>query len=95
MSLALTSPRINLDFSRNLAQMSYFVGSIGFLPYVTGQIIPDPSLRLGSQVLKLGDQGWLEHVTYGNLQRTYSNTVTVLALVQSNPLKVHFLSFFL
>lgn len=57
LRLALTSSRVNLDFSRKLTQISFFVGNIGFLPYITGQIVPNSTLKLGSQVLKLRDQG--------------------------------------
>lgn len=95
LRLALTSSRVNLDFSRKLTQISFFVGNIGFLPYITGQIVPNSTLKLGSQVLKLRDQGWLEYVTFSALQTNLSNTGSFLGLIQSNPLKVHFLSFIL
>lgn len=93
LSLALTSSSINLEYSRNLAQASYFVGRIGFLPYITGQVSPSSALVLGGQVLKSRDQGWLEYVTYSSLSSNISQTGGLLHLIQSNGLKIHFLSF--
>lgn len=93
LSLALTSSSINLEYSRNLAQASYFVGRIGFLPYITGQVSPSSALVLGGQVLKGGDQGWLEYATYTSLSSNLYQTGGLLHLIQSNGLKIHFLSF--
>lgn len=93
LSLALTSSSINLEYSRNLAQASYFVGRIGFLPYITGQVSPSSALVLGGQVLKGRDQGWLEYATYTSLSSNLYQTGGLLHLIQSNGLKIHFLSF--
>lgn len=93
LSVALTSPGINWNYSKRHAQLANFVGSIGYLPIISGQIVPHSSLVLGNQVLKTRDQGWLEYVTVSSLYTNFSRRGGILNLIQNNSLKIHFLSF--
>ena len=93
LSVAITSPAINWVYSKNFTHAVNFIGSIGFLPLISGQIVPSSAIRFGSQILQTGDQGWLEHVTSSSLRFNSSQRGGLLNLIQSNSLKIHFLSF--
>merc|ERR1711911_563904 len=80
-------------YSKNFTHAVNFIGSIGFLPLISGQIVPSSAIRFGSQILQTGDQGWLEHVTSSSLRFNSSQRGGLLNLIQSNSLKIHFLSF--
>lgn len=93
LRVALTSPGINWVYSKNFAQTANFIGSMGYLPLISGQIVPLSALNLGNQVLKTRDQGWLEHVSSSSLSFNFSQGGGILNLIQGNSLKIHFLSF--
>ena len=93
LSVAITSPAINWVYSKNFTHAVNFIGSIGFLPLISGQIVPSSAIRFGSRILQTGDQGWLEHVTSSSLRFNSSQRGGLLNLIQSNSLKIHFLSF--
>nr|YP_011004709.1 NADH dehydrogenase subunit 5 [Podonevadne trigona]WPT28349.1 NADH dehydrogenase subunit 5 [Podonevadne trigona] len=93
LSVATTSSSMNWVYSKNYAQLSNFVGSMGYLPFISGQMVPSSALVLGNQVLKTSDQGWLEHVTVSSLNFNFTRSGGILNLIQSNSLKIHFLSF--
>merc|ERR1711911_120605 len=80
-------------YSKNFTHAVNFIGSIGFLPLISGQIVPSSAIRFGSRILQTGDQGWLEHGTSSSLRFNSSQRGGLLNLIQSNSLKIHFLSF--
>nr|QNE85707.1 NADH dehydrogenase subunit 5 [Scathophaga furcata] len=77
----------------NNYNMSYFLGSMWFMPYISTYGIMNYSLILGNMVVKSFDQGWSEY--FGG-QQLYSNLVKnsqLNQMLQNNNLKIYLLSF--
>nr|QMP96600.1 NADH dehydrogenase subunit 5 [Dorylomorpha xanthopus] len=75
--------------------LSYFMGSMWFMPYISTYGIMNGSLVLGFSMVKLFDQGWSEYLGSQNLYNnliTYSKDNNVL---QNNSLKIYMLTFVL
>nr|YP_010271177.1 NADH dehydrogenase subunit 5 [Simocephalus serrulatus]UKB87189.1 NADH dehydrogenase subunit 5 [Simocephalus serrulatus] len=83
----------NLKLLNFSSKISFFMGSMWFLPLISGQSISLPILVTGGQILKNIDQGWLELNTK-NIYFSYSCYFNKIMLtLQSNSLKTHFLVF--
>nr|UJG45183.1 NADH dehydrogenase subunit 5 [Scathophaga inquinata] len=77
----------------NNYNMSYFLGSMWFMPYISTYGIMNYSLILGNMVVKSFDQGWSEY--FGG-QQLYLNLVKnsqLNQMLQNNNLKIYLLSF--
>nr|QOY24529.1 NADH dehydrogenase subunit 5 [Hydrophoria lancifer] len=87
---------VSLFFSNkslNNYNMSYFLGSMWFMPYISTYGIINYSLVIGNNVVKSFDQGWSEF--FGS-QQLYLNLVKISQLnqmLQDNNLKIYLLSF--
>ena len=91
--LALRNKGLTVSHGEN--RLSWFVGRIGFLPFLSGQLLPNKFLENGSSYLRLRDQGWVEQATFFELRKITRVRVQFLNFVQSHSLKVHFLSYVL
>lgn len=77
----------NLKFS----VLVWFRGSIWFLPYLSSQPITYLPLKIGSEIIKFGDIGWLE-LFGGQGLRNYINTLSLKIQIYSlNSFKVFIL----
>nr|UJG45469.1 NADH dehydrogenase subunit 5 [Scathophaga stercoraria] len=77
----------------NNYNMSYFLGSMWFMPYISTYGIMNYSLIMGNMVVKSFDQGWSEY--FGG-QQLYLNLVKnsqLNQMLQNNNLKIYLLSF--
>lgn len=77
----------------NNYNISYFLGSIWFIPYISTYGIINYSLIIGNIVVKSFDQGWSEY--FGG-QQLYLNLVKnsqLNQILQNNNLKIYLLSF--
>ncbi len=85
--------QINLTQLNEIGLVSYFIGSIWFLPVLRGQGSTWLGLYKRNYVLKILDQGWLEY--YVNLLSfsTPNKINTLVMNTQHNSLKVHFIVF--
>ncbi len=68
-----------------------FMGSICFLPFISGQSISRVVVKQGISVLKSLDLGWLESCSTGFLSSFTVKLFTSGSTIQSNRLKNHFL----
>nr|AYE40791.1 NADH dehydrogenase subunit 5 [Daphnia magna] len=85
--------QINLTQLNEMGLVSYFIGSMWFLPVLSGQGSTWLGLNKSNYVLKILDQGWLEY--YVNLLSfsTPNKINTLVMNTQHNSLKVHFMVF--
>jgi hypothetical protein len=72
-----------------------FVGSIIFLPFISGQITTNSTLTIRDKILKQRELGWIEHLTSEYLVNSRQKRSTVSYFIQSNSLKIHFFTFFI
>nr|YP_010730264.1 NADH dehydrogenase subunit 5 [Ceromasia rubrifrons]WEG23079.1 NADH dehydrogenase subunit 5 [Ceromasia rubrifrons] len=82
-----------MNFSLNNYYLSYFLGFMWFMPYISTYGIMNNFLSVGMLVMKSFDQGWSEYFGGQNL---YYNLVKKSLLNQSfqnNNLKIYLLSF--
>nr|QWA14862.1 NADH dehydrogenase subunit 5 [Anthomyia illocata] len=79
--------------SLNNYNLSYFLGSMWFMPYISTYGIINYPLVLGNMLIKSFDQGWSEY--FGG-QQLYQNLMKLSQLnqmLQNNNLKIYLLSF--
>nr|WNV61901.1 NADH dehydrogenase subunit 5 [Urodexia penicillum] len=88
--------KINLFFynkSFNNYNMSYFFGSMWFMPYISTYGLINPLLMVGMVSIKTLDQGWSEY--FGG-QKLYFNLIKISQfnqMLQNNNLKIYLMSF--
>nr|WKU84096.1 NADH dehydrogenase subunit 5 [Parhelophilus versicolor] len=90
--------KISLFFinkSLNNYYLSFFVGSMWFMPYISTYGIINYSLKLGSTIVKNFDQGWSEFMGSQNLYNQLVNYSQFNYVVQNNNLKIYMLIFVL
>nr|YP_010022843.1 NADH dehydrogenase subunit 5 [Sarcophaga shnitnikovi]QOP39691.1 NADH dehydrogenase subunit 5 [Sarcophaga shnitnikovi] len=77
----------------NNYDMSYFLGSMWFMPYISTYGIMNYPLIVGKLVVKSFDQGWSEY--FGGQQLYYSlvKNSQLNQMMQNNNLKIYLLSF--
>nr|YP_010895048.1 NADH dehydrogenase subunit 5 [Chasmomma nigrum]WJW73574.1 NADH dehydrogenase subunit 5 [Chasmomma nigrum] len=84
-----------INKSLNNYYLSLFVGSMWFMPYISTYGIINYSLKLGMNVVKNFDQGWLEFLGSQNLYNQLVNYSQFNYVVQNNSLKIYLLIFVL
>nr|QNV11936.1 NADH dehydrogenase subunit 5 [Polyphemus pediculus] len=72
-----------------------FMGSMMFLPFISGQMTTSSTLTLSDKILKQGELGWMESWTSKYLASTTQKSSSVSFFIQSNSLKIHFFTFFI
>nr|QNE85695.1 NADH dehydrogenase subunit 5 [Schoenomyza litorella] len=73
--------------------MSYFLGSMWFMPYISTYGIINYSLMMGKLMVKLFDQGWSEFFGGQKLYYNLMKSSQVNQILQNNNLKIYLLSF--
>ena len=71
--------------------MIWFRGSIWFLPYLSSQPITYIPLKLGSEIMKFGDIGWLEYLGGQGIRSYIRNISLKIQIISINSLKVFIL----
>nr|UOU84948.1 NADH dehydrogenase subunit 5 [Hydrophoria linogrisea] len=87
---------VSLFFSNkslNNYNMSYFLGSMWFMPYISTYGIINYSLVIGNNVVKSFDQGWSEFFGSQQLYLNLVKTSQLNQMLQNNNLKIYLLSF--
>nr|YP_009340963.1 NADH dehydrogenase subunit 5 [Epopella plicata]AIT51830.1 NADH dehydrogenase subunit 5 [Epopella plicata] len=69
----------------------WFSGSMWFLPYLSSQPLTYKPFKLGSEIMKLGDMGWLELLGGQGLSSYIQKTSMKMQLMSTNSLKVFIL----
>nr|YP_010895100.1 NADH dehydrogenase subunit 5 [Dorylomorpha alaskensis]WJW73626.1 NADH dehydrogenase subunit 5 [Dorylomorpha alaskensis] len=85
----------SINKSMKFYLLSYFMGSMWFMPYISTYGIMKSSFMLGFNYIKLFDQGWSEFIGSQNL---YSNLVLYSKnnnVLQNNNMKIYLLTFVL
>nr|YP_009939842.1 NADH dehydrogenase subunit 5 [Ectophasia rotundiventris]QNV49157.1 NADH dehydrogenase subunit 5 [Ectophasia rotundiventris] len=88
--------KISLFFfnkAMNMYNVSYFLGSMWFMPYISTYGVINYSLVTGKMIVKFFDQGWSEY--FGG-QQLYYNLIKnsqLNQMLQNNDLKIYLLSF--
>nr|YP_009937134.1 NADH dehydrogenase subunit 5 [Subclytia rotundiventris]QNT26370.1 NADH dehydrogenase subunit 5 [Subclytia rotundiventris] len=88
--------KISLFFfnkAMNMYNVSNFLGSMWFMPYISTYGLINYSLIMGKMVVKIFDQGWSEY--FGG-QQLYYNLIKnsqLNQMLQNNDLKIYLLSF--
>nr|UOU85221.1 NADH dehydrogenase subunit 5 [Hylemyza partita] len=77
----------------NNYNMSYFLGSMWFMPYISTYGIINYSLIVGSMVVKSFDQGWSEYFGGQKLYLNLLKNSQLNQMLQNNNLKIYLLSF--
>lgn len=75
--------------------LSFFMGSIWFMPVISTLGVNFYSLNLGIKVIKRFDQGWREYFGGQILYYRFKNSSLKFQLFQNNNLKIYLLSFIL
>uniref|UniRef100_D3TL40 NADH-ubiquinone oxidoreductase chain 5 n=1 Tax=Glossina morsitans morsitans TaxID=37546 RepID=D3TL40_GLOMM len=75
--------------------ISYFLGSMWFMPYVSTYGLINYYLILGKMSLKSFDQGWSEFLGGQNLYYHLVKTSQINQVIQNNNLKIYLMSFIL
>nr|WJJ67812.1 NADH dehydrogenase subunit 5 [Scathophaga stercoraria] len=79
--------------SLNSYNLSYFLGSMWFMPFISTYGIINYWLLMGKSVVKSFDQGWSEYFGGQYLYLNLVNNSKVNQMLQNNNLKVYLLSF--
>lgn len=81
--------------SINNYYLSWFSGSMWFMPYISTYGLCFYPLKLGGVIVKNFDQGWSEFIGGQNLYRGLVYYSKLNSLMQNNNLKIYLLTFFL
>nr|YP_010692899.1 NADH dehydrogenase subunit 5 [Anastrepha distincta]WCB97989.1 NADH dehydrogenase subunit 5 [Anastrepha distincta] len=81
--------------SLNNYLVSYFSGSMWFMPYISTYGVINPPLVLGSIVYKSSDQGWSEFMGGHNLYNKLMEYSQLVYFLHNNNLKIYLLLFVL
>nr|QRZ60669.1 NADH dehydrogenase subunit 5 [Prosthiochaeta sp. CAU WL-2019511] len=81
--------------SLNNYLLSYYCGSMWFMPYISTYGVISYSLNLGGLVYKSFDQGWSEFIGGQNLYFTLSEFTCIYYFMHNNNLKVYLMVFVL
>nr|AKF78840.1 NADH dehydrogenase subunit 5 [Euryomma sp. SMD-2015] len=73
--------------------LSYFVGSMWFMPYISTYGLINHSLVMGNLVVKSFDQGWSEYFGGQQLYLNLMKNSQLNQMLQNNNLKIYLLSF--
>nr|QNE85931.1 NADH dehydrogenase subunit 5 [Euphylidorea dispar] len=79
--------------SLNFYKISYFLGSMWFMPFISTLGIVQVPLSLGGNIIKSFDQGWSEYFGAQGLYNNMKSYSMYLQLFQNNNLKVYLMSF--
>nr|YP_010533958.1 NADH dehydrogenase subunit 5 [Condylostylus luteicoxa]UXX49972.1 NADH dehydrogenase subunit 5 [Condylostylus luteicoxa] len=74
-------------------KLSWFLGSMWFMPYISTYGLISNSLVLGGTVYKSMDQGWSEFIGAQNLYMNLVNMSKYVSSVQNNNLKIYLMFF--
>nr|YP_010614735.1 NADH dehydrogenase subunit 5 [Dexia fulvifera]WAS35310.1 NADH dehydrogenase subunit 5 [Dexia fulvifera] len=78
--------------SMSIYQVSYFLGSMWFMPYISTYWIINYPLFIGQLMMKF-DQGWSEYVGGYKLYYLLSKNSQFNQMIQNNNLKIYMMSF--
>nr|YP_010372418.1 NADH dehydrogenase subunit 5 [Dryomyza anilis]UPA56131.1 NADH dehydrogenase subunit 5 [Dryomyza anilis] len=84
-----------INKSINNYSLSYFCGSMWFMPYIATYGVVFYPLSMGGQVVKSFDQGWSEFFGGQVLYRLLTKYSKINNLLQNNNLKIYLLTFVL
>nr|QNV11688.1 NADH dehydrogenase subunit 5 [Phyllodromia melanocephala] len=84
-----------LNKSLNLYNMSYFLGSMWFMPYISTYGLIYYPLMIGMKSMKTFDQGWSEYFGAQQLYISLMNYSQLNQVMQNNNLKIYLLTFIL
>nr|BDH80264.1 NADH dehydrogenase subunit 5 [Ceriodaphnia dubia] len=90
-TLSMCNSNLNLSFLSN--SFLFFLGSMWFLPNLSGQVSSFLPLKSGENFLKTFDQGWLEYLIKYSTYGYSSNFNPLFTKIQNNTLKTHFVVF--
>nr|YP_007026349.1 NADH dehydrogenase subunit 5 [Rutilia goerlingiana]AFV08630.1 NADH dehydrogenase subunit 5 [Rutilia goerlingiana] len=79
--------------SLNNYNMSYFLGCMWFMPYISTYGIMNYSLNMGQVVVKSFDQGWSEYFGGSKIYYNLVKNSQFNQILQNNNLKIYLLSF--
>nr|QLY90273.1 NADH dehydrogenase subunit 5 [Pherbellia dubia] len=85
----------SLNKSLKMYNMTYLLGSMWFMPYISTYSIIKYPLSLGGSVLKSFDQGWSEYYGGQNLYNVLVNSSKLNNMLQNNNLKIYLMTFVL
>nr|UPX88246.1 NADH dehydrogenase subunit 5 [Sida crystallina] len=76
-----------------LYKMSFFLGSLWFLPQVSGQFVVKPALGVSQAIIDVNEMGWIEELTMLTVYKSSSALSSLGEYFQLNQLKSHLLLF--
>nr|UJG45125.1 NADH dehydrogenase subunit 5 [Tachinidae sp.] len=79
--------------SLNYYSLTYFLGSMWFMPYISTYGLINYPLKIGQGLLKSFDQGWSEYFGGQYLYLNLMKSSQINQMMQNNNLKVYLLSF--
>nr|WDE73848.1 NADH dehydrogenase subunit 5 [Lophosia sp.] len=88
--------KISLFFynkSFNYNRISWFLGSMWFMPYISTYGIVNYWLMMGKNVIKNFDQGWSEYLGSQQLHYNFMKSSQLNQIMDNNNLKIYLLSF--
>lgn len=85
--------QISLTQLNESNQLTYLIGAIWFLPWISGQRITGGVISKRNYVIKILDQGWLEYYTCVVSFDIPNKIIPVVTNTQQNSLKIHFIVF--
>nr|YP_009935104.1 NADH dehydrogenase subunit 5 [Semibalanus cariosus]QNS22946.1 NADH dehydrogenase subunit 5 [Semibalanus cariosus] len=92
MFLGFFMSQSSYNFSKvKFSLLIWFSGSMWFLPYLSSQPMVHMPLSLGSEVMKLGDMGWLELFGGQGLNKYIANLSLKIQLLSMNSMKIFIL----
>nr|AET13037.1 NADH dehydrogenase subunit 5 [Bittacomorphella fenderiana] len=81
--------------SLNYYNLTYFAGSMWFMPFISTSGIIFIPLEMGMKIIKNFDQGWSEYFGGQMIYNSLKNYSKYFQLMQNNNLKIYLLSFVL
>nr|WDA93939.1 NADH dehydrogenase subunit 5 [Neorhodesiella sp.] len=81
---------VNKSF--NFYNMSYFLGSMWFMPYISTYGIINYPLNLGFSMIKYFDQGWSEYMGAQQLSNKMIDISKMNQFLHNNSLKIYFMT---
>nr|QTF87982.1 NADH dehydrogenase subunit 5 [Balanus trigonus] len=92
MFLGFLISQSSYNFSKQkFSIMIWLSGSMWFLPYLSSQPLTYLPFKIGSEIMKFGDMGWLEMFGGQGLSKVISNLSLKMQLMSANSLKMFIL----
>ncbi|YP_009175359.1 NADH dehydrogenase subunit 5 (mitochondrion) [Daphnia carinata] len=85
--------QISLTQLNESNQLTYLIGAMWFLPWISGQSMTEGVISKSNYIIKILDQGWLEYYTCVVSSDIPNKIIPVVTNTQQNSLKIHFMVF--